>query len=137
MEKFGSLHSEGDKINFQGFFEILHNSVKNMVRDCGKMLTQGEEGYGVVIDPYMESSRNMEDKDVNFYLFTSWCKFSYYDANFGFGKPVWASPGKLPAQNSVIMMDDYEGDGIEAWVHLDKKRMEELEQDSNIKAFAI
>ncbi|GKD70063.1 putative transferase, partial [Tanacetum coccineum] len=76
------------------------------------------------------------DSDVDFYLFTCWCKFSFYNADFGSGKTIWASTGKLPCQNLVIMMDDNEGDGVEAWVHLDDKRMKELEQDYDIKAYA-
>nr|XP_043630082.1 pelargonidin 3-O-(6-caffeoylglucoside) 5-O-(6-O-malonylglucoside) 4'''-malonyltransferase-like [Erigeron canadensis] len=128
---------EGDKMSFRDFLTICHDSVKKTSRDCAKILTHGEEGYKIVIDPFLESTRNMEDINVNFYLFTSWCNFSYYKANFGFGKPIWATPGKLPAQNSMLMMDGCEGDSIEAWVHLDKKRMNELEQDPDIKAYAI
>nr|GEX06966.1 pelargonidin 3-O-(6-caffeoylglucoside) 5-O-(6-O-malonylglucoside) 4'''-malonyltransferase-like [Tanacetum cinerariifolium] len=45
---------EGDKINLIDFFKILHGSVKKTIRDCAKILTDGEEGYGVVINPYLE-----------------------------------------------------------------------------------
>nr|GEZ30759.1 pelargonidin 3-O-(6-caffeoylglucoside) 5-O-(6-O-malonylglucoside) 4'''-malonyltransferase-like [Tanacetum cinerariifolium] len=58
-------------------------------------------------------------------------------ADFGWGKPVWKSIGKFAAQNYVILMDDQEGDGVEAWVHLDEKRMHQLEQDHDIKAYAV
>nr|GEU53790.1 pelargonidin 3-O-(6-caffeoylglucoside) 5-O-(6-O-malonylglucoside) 4'''-malonyltransferase-like [Tanacetum cinerariifolium] len=127
---------EGDKINLIDFYKILHGSVKKTIRDCAKILTDGEEGYGVVINPYLESNRKIDDSDVDFYLFTCWCKFSFYNADFGSGKTIWASTGKLPCQNLVIMMDDNEGDGVEAWVHLDDKRMKELAQDYDIKAYA-
>ncbi|CAH1429776.1 unnamed protein product [Lactuca virosa] len=128
---------EGDKIEFQDFFKILCNSVKKTAKDCGKILTNGEEGYDVIINPYLESNKNIDDSEVNFYLFTCWCKFSFYEADFGYGKPIWSSTGSLPVQNLVIMLDDHKGDGVEAWVHLDEKRMKELEQDSDIKAYAL
>ncbi|KAK9077152.1 hypothetical protein SSX86_005488 [Deinandra increscens subsp. villosa] len=129
---------EGEKIPFRDFFKILRESVSKTVRDCTKMLTCGEEGYEALIDPYLEANRNMFTNNVvSFYFFTSWCKFSYYEADFGCGKPVWVSTAMLPTQNLVILMDDHEGDGVEAWVHLDEKRMKQLEQDSGIKAYAI
>ncbi|KAJ0800946.1 putative transferase [Helianthus annuus] len=103
---------------------ILRYLVSKTVHDCTKMLSQGKEEYEVVIDPYLESNRYMSPDNVvnmSLYIFSSWCKFSYYEDDFGCGKPVWASPAKLPTQNLVILMDDHEGDGVEAWVHLDKK----------------
>ncbi|KAK1430280.1 hypothetical protein QVD17_12917 [Tagetes erecta] len=129
---------EGENITFRDFHKILRDSVSKTVRDYTKTLTDGDEGYEDVINPYLESNRNMFTNNVvSFYFFTSWCKFSYYDADFGCGKPVWASIGKLPTQNLVIMLDDREGDGVEAWVHMDEKRMKQLEQDYDIKAYAI
>ncbi|KAI3707908.1 hypothetical protein L2E82_36836 [Cichorium intybus] len=128
---------EGDKIYFEDFFKILRDSVKKTAKDCAKILTHGEEGYEVVINPYLESNKNIADTEVNFYLFTCWCKFSFYQADFGYGRPIWATTGSLPVQNLVIMLDDCKGDGVEAWVHLDEKSMKELEQDSDIKAFAL
>ncbi|KAM0028491.1 putative transferase [Helianthus debilis subsp. tardiflorus] len=131
---------EGENITYRDFFMILCDSVSKTVQDCTKMLAQGKEEYEVVIDPYLESNRNMSPDNVvnmSLYIFSSWCKFSYYQADFGCGKPVWASPGKLPTQNLVILMDDHEGDGVEAWVHLDEKGIKQLEQDSDIQAYAI
>ncbi|GJY76575.1 pelargonidin 3-O-(6-caffeoylglucoside) 5-O-(6-O-malonylglucoside) 4'''-malonyltransferase-like protein [Tanacetum coccineum] len=130
------VRMDQDGMNIWSISKILHDSVKKTIRDSAKILTDGEEGYGVVINPYLESNRKIDDSDVDFYLFTCWCKFSFYNADFGSGKTIWASTGKLPCQNLVIMMDDNEGDGVEAWVHLDDKRMKELEQDYDIKAYA-
>ncbi|KAL8195198.1 hypothetical protein R6Q57_025601 [Mikania cordata] len=132
------MPGEGEKLTFRDFYKILRDSVSKTVGDCTKMMSHGEEGnYEVVINPYFESNRNMfTNNAVSFYFFTSWCKFSYYEADFGCGKPVWASTAKLPTQNLVIMMDDHEGDGVEAWVHFDEKRMKQLEQDSGIRAYA-
>ncbi|KAD6454353.1 hypothetical protein E3N88_09059 [Mikania micrantha] len=126
---------KGENIGFQGFYKILSDSVKKANTDCSKIAKHGEEGHHVIIDSYLESNRNVVDDDVNFYLFTSLCYFSFYKADFGWGKPVWASQGKYPIQNLVVMMDDQEGGGVEAWVHLNEKCMRELEQDSDIKKY--
>ncbi|GKE58149.1 pelargonidin 3-O-(6-caffeoylglucoside) 5-O-(6-O-malonylglucoside) 4'''-malonyltransferase-like protein [Tanacetum coccineum] len=114
---------------------ILHDSLKKYDSNYAKALTSSE--YDVLIKPFLEYSQNIMNSDVNFYAITSWCKFSFNKADFGWGKPVWRSTGQFAAQNFVVMMDDQEGDGIEAWVHFDEKRMRQLEQDSDIKAYAI
>nr|GEW78132.1 reverse transcriptase domain-containing protein [Tanacetum cinerariifolium] len=59
------------------------------------------------------------------------------NADFGSGKPVWRSTGKTEAQNTVIMIDDQEGDEVEAWVHLDEELMRQLEQDPDMQAYAF
>nr|GFC23573.1 pelargonidin 3-O-(6-caffeoylglucoside) 5-O-(6-O-malonylglucoside) 4'''-malonyltransferase-like [Tanacetum cinerariifolium] len=64
-------------------------------------------------------------------------RFSLQNTDFGWGKPVWKSMGKMEGQNMVVMVDDQEGDGVEAWVQLDEKRMCQLEQDPDIKTYAF
>ena len=127
---------EGDDIDdLQGFYMILHDSLKKYDSNYAKALTSGE--YDVLMKSFLEYSQNIMNSDVNFYGITSWCKFSFNKADFGWGKPVWKSTGQFGAQNFVVMMDDQEGDGIEAWVHFDEKRMGQFEQDPDIKAYAI
>ncbi|OVA20487.1 Transferase [Macleaya cordata] len=46
--------------------------------------------------------------------FSSWCRFPLYEADFGWGKPTWASTAPLPMENVVVLMDTKSGDGIEA-----------------------
>ncbi|KAL8209544.1 hypothetical protein R6Q57_006276 [Mikania cordata] len=97
---------KGENIGFQRFYKILSDSVKKANTDCSNIAKHGEEGYHVIIDSYLESNRNVVDDDVNIHLFTSLCNFSFYKADFGWGKPVWVSQGKYPIQNLVVMMDD-------------------------------
>nr|XP_043627374.1 stemmadenine O-acetyltransferase-like [Erigeron canadensis] len=126
---------KGDGVELEGFFTILHDSIRKFDNSYAKALS--DKDYEVLSKPFMEYFQNITNNDVDFYAFTSWCKFSLYKADFGWGKPVWTSTGQFAAQNFVILMDDQEGDGIEAWVHLDQKRMSQLEQDSNIQMYAL
>lgn len=91
----------------------------------------------ILMKPFLEFSQNITNTDVNFYSFTSWCKFSFYKADFGWGKPVWRSTGQYEAQNFVLLMDNEEGYGVEAWVHLDEKGMCQLEQDVGVLAYTV
>ncbi|KAI3864750.1 hypothetical protein MKX03_022961 [Papaver bracteatum] len=62
-------------------------------------------------------------KTVNMH-FSSWCRFSLYEADFGWGKPACLSICKLPFKNLVFLLDTSSGDGgIEAWVSLAEEDM--------------
>ncbi|KAK3027446.1 hypothetical protein RJ639_041052 [Escallonia herrerae] len=126
----------GDNMAFQDVVDLLDGSIRKYVKDCGDVLSNGEDGYEVVINPFLESNKTMSNSEVNFCSFTSWCKFPFYEADFGLGKPIWASAVNMPLKNVVIVMDGKKGDGIEAWVHLDAADMPMFEQDSDIIAFA-
>ncbi|KAK3027445.1 hypothetical protein RJ639_041051 [Escallonia herrerae] len=124
----------GEKMAFQDFVDLLSGSIRKYVKDCGNVLSN--DGYQVIVNPFMESNKTISDPEVNFCLFTSWCKFPFYEADFGLGKPIWASVVNMPLKNVVILMDDKKGEGIEAWVHLDAADMPIFEHDSDITAFA-
>ncbi|KAI3830537.1 hypothetical protein MKW98_030700 [Papaver atlanticum] len=68
-------------------------------------------------------------------IFTSWCRFPVYEANFGWGKPIWASICTLPLKNMVLLMDTSSGDGIEAWVSLSKEDMYEFERHEELLVY--
>ncbi|XVF35844.1 hypothetical protein REPUB_Repub19eG0006100 [Reevesia pubescens] len=70
---------------------------------------------------------------------TSMCKVGIYEADFGWGKPMWVSPGGINGlvfQNLAFLIDTRKGDGIEAWVTLDEKDMAILQSDTEILSFA-
>ncbi|KAF5789947.1 putative transferase [Helianthus annuus] len=126
-----------DNIDLQDFLIILNDSIKKIEGNYANALMLTKKEYNVLVEPFLEFSRNIANNDVNFYAFTSWCKFSFNNADFGWGNPVWRSTGHYAGQNFVLMMDDQEGDGVEAWVHLDENRLCQLEQDPDIQAYAI
>ncbi|OVA00046.1 Transferase [Macleaya cordata] len=66
--------------------------------------------------------------------FTSWCKFPIYEADFGWGNPIWVSISTSPIKNMVCFMDTSSGDGIEAWVNMTKEEMADFERDEELLA---
>lgn len=121
-------------INLQGFFNLLRDSIEKVGSSYAKE-TPGENEYEVLVNPFLEFYKYNASDDVNAYIASSWCRF-FNNADFGWGKPVWKSTGKYEAQNMLVLMDDQEGDGVEAWVYLDEKRMRQLEQDPDIQTYA-
>lgn len=67
--------------------------------------------------------------------FTSLCRFPIYEADFGWGKPVWVAYASLTFKNLVVFMDAKSGGGIEAWVNLGKEDMVKFEKDEEIVAY--
>ncbi|KAI3935886.1 hypothetical protein MKX01_004613 [Papaver californicum] len=68
--------------------------------------------------------------------FSSWCRFPIYEADFGWGKPIWVTTATFPFKNVVVFMDTKSGDGIEAWVNMTKDDMAAFENDEELLLFA-
>ncbi|GJV50254.1 vinorine synthase-like protein [Tanacetum coccineum] len=62
-------------------------------------------------------------------------------ADFGWGKPIWACGGGVchgsPVfMNFVVLMDTKYGDGIEAWVNMDEYEMHVIKHNPELLEFA-
>ncbi|KDP36802.1 hypothetical protein JCGZ_08093 [Jatropha curcas] len=101
---------------------------------------KGEEENSVLSESLkeigeMDSYKNGRDC----FGFSSWCKFGYYDADFGWGKPVWISSMGLEGSvfmNLIILVETRFGDGIEAWLTLDEQEMAILEGNQDLLKLA-
>ncbi|KAH0767058.1 hypothetical protein KY285_002929 [Solanum tuberosum] len=99
-------------------------------------------GKAASVDEIMSLSINCGSEIINkfvqgdaidIYPSTSWCRFPWYEADFGWGKPMWVSSvGKT--FEVISLFDTKAGDGIEAWVSLKENDMIEFERDTQILA---
>ncbi|RXH91010.1 hypothetical protein DVH24_020033 [Malus domestica] len=71
-----------------------------------------------------------DGQGLDYIGFNSRCNLGLYEADFGWGKPVWVASGgakrgaeEAPYMNMVLLMDTRSGDGVEAWVCLDEQDM--------------
>lgn len=103
----------------------LRNSVKDGLEGWAKMMSLGKD------DQLLE---NMISNMVNYYMISSWSRFPFYEADFGWGKPIWVSSVNFPFKNLILLIDNKKGDGFEAWVGLEEREMIVFEQDFNIKS---
>lgn len=74
--------------------------------------------------------------DKSFYLCSSWSRFGFYEADFGWGCPVWFIGGLSMFSNFFLLMDTRDGQGIEALVTLSEEDMAVFERDEDLIAFA-
>ncbi|XP_009141851.1 BAHD acyltransferase BIA1 [Brassica rapa] len=69
------------------------------------------------------------------YAVSSWCRMSFYEADFGWGFPFWVAPGSVD-KTQVVLMDAKDGEGVEAWVTLPETDMAEFEHDDELLVYA-
>ncbi|KAK8333425.1 hypothetical protein V6Z12_A10G201600 [Gossypium hirsutum] len=69
------------------------------------------------------------------FSFTSLCRFPMYEADFGWGKPIWASSVDRQIKNITTFMDTINGDGIEAWIALNVEEMAKFDCDEELLAY--
>ncbi|XP_021902547.1 vinorine synthase-like [Carica papaya] len=99
----------------------------------------GEKGKEIMLDCIKEIREFGSKDEVEYLGITSWCKLGFYEADFGWGKPVWVSSIGMEAPlfaNFVVLIESRLGDGIEAWVTMDEEEMMILQNDHNLLSYA-
>ncbi|KAL8107526.1 epi-neemfruitin B synthase L1AT-like [Apium graveolens] len=109
------------------FVDCLSSSVKRAVDNCSVLLSLQKEGQTLLSQELGELLKSLARPEICFAgTFSSWCKFPLYEADFGWGKPLWVSGANIPMKNTVVLVDEKSGGGIEAWVTLDESDMQKF-----------
>ncbi|MED6171748.1 hypothetical protein PIB30_043627 [Stylosanthes scabra] len=66
---------------------------------------------------------------------SSWCRFSMYDADFGWGKPIWIA-SITNFKNGVVFMDARDGKGMEVIVNMEEQHMTRFECNQELLQYA-
>ncbi|XP_012845865.1 PREDICTED: pelargonidin 3-O-(6-caffeoylglucoside) 5-O-(6-O-malonylglucoside) 4'''-malonyltransferase-like [Erythranthe guttata] len=115
--------------------DILGDALEKTIADCAEMFSPGR-WRSVMMGPVEDMYGKLMSGEVSYsIMFSDWSKFGFYKADFGWGKPVGARIGTMTLENSVILLDNKEGDGIDAWVQLSRDDMPLFEQDHGIKLY--
>ncbi|KAM1133019.1 stemmadenine O-acetyltransferase-like [Malus sylvestris] len=117
--------------------------VQNLQRDGTRGLIKFCEPLKEVGETVSRAGADATDgQGLDYIGFNSRCNLGLYEADFGWGKPVWVASGgakrgaeEAPYMNMVLLMDTRSGDGVEAWVCLDEQDMAILEGDPHFLAF--
>ncbi|KAL9225570.1 hypothetical protein vseg_001476 [Gypsophila vaccaria] len=111
----------------QGKTELINNYAKKL---------QGKDAYTVIRDLFKEAGSLLRRDEVDFFKCLSTCGDGLYDADFGWGNPMWQSLVSLGYKNTFALNQTREGGGIEAWVTLNEGDMAIFERDLELLAFA-
>ncbi|KAI3522213.1 hypothetical protein L1887_11697 [Cichorium endivia] len=101
---------------------------------------KGQKGSNNVIDELKWLGGQMSIYDADYYSSSSMCNSGVYDADFGWGRPIWSCYGNSNNNatlytNAILMMDTSMG-GIEAWVTLSQEEMDIVERDPELLLYA-
>ncbi|KAL8218929.1 hypothetical protein R6Q57_022302 [Mikania cordata] len=98
--------------------DLCSDSVKKFVTSISN--NKEESGQEEMVLNSLVGGSNNIHVDANHHVVgvTSWCKFPFYAVDFGYGKPIWVAPGTIPIKNTAYLMDDAQGNGVEAYVFL-------------------
>ncbi|KAG2707968.1 hypothetical protein I3843_05G155100 [Carya illinoinensis] len=125
--------TEVSRDNANGFHGMVL-PVRDAIRkaDINYVNSHREGGANFTFQLDMERLRKGEVVNL---CFTSLCRFPTYEADFGWGKPVWTGSARLLFKNLVTFFDTKEGNGIEVWINLEEEDMAKFEVDKELLAY--
>ncbi|KAK4852752.1 hypothetical protein QYF36_026786 [Acer negundo] len=117
-------------IDYNSLAGRIHESIA-MMNDLYARKLNGGGGFL----NYLKNLAEKRSNKVNVYGFSGWCKLPFYEADFGWGKPLRVSTA-MRLNNFAVLLDSSDGEGIDAWVGLSKQDMAKFQQDPNIITYA-
>ncbi|KAH9738935.1 F21J9.9 [Citrus sinensis] len=118
------------KINHSSLAGQLRQSIR-MVDDqfVRKLYAEGE-----ILNILKAVEAQGSPKSNKVFVISSWCKMPFYEADFGWGKPVSIGVGTR-FTDAAVLVDSCQTDAIEAWVGLSKQDMARFEQHLGVLAY--
>ncbi|CAJ1935609.1 unnamed protein product [Sphenostylis stenocarpa] len=101
------------------------NKDSGFITECLKQATAAPEPRG-----------SDAEREESLLCCASWCRFAMYEADFGWGKPVWFTTSECPVKNSIVLMDTRDGEGMEALVNMEEHAMAKFERDVELLQYA-
>ncbi|KAK4789321.1 hypothetical protein SAY86_020640 [Trapa natans] len=95
----------------------------------------GEVRVEKILQAGVDFVEHMAEEGVDNFNCSSWCKFPLYEADFGWGKPIWASLAGFQFMD-MLMTNTADGEGIEVWVALSEADMDLFQHDDELLQFA-
>ncbi|KAF3437950.1 hypothetical protein FNV43_RR20706 [Rhamnella rubrinervis] len=116
----------------------LRKGVKEFCESKAKKLgsRDPDDAFEIVFQHLKVGADFRRSKVTKIFSFTSWCNFKFYEADFGWNKPIWVSIAAEPPVNLLILRDTRDGGGVEAWVTLTKQEMALFECEPQLLQFA-
>ncbi|CAL1362857.1 unnamed protein product [Linum trigynum] len=112
----------------------LRESVRNVTGESVRRAAVAGSGPSSFLGGLMRRFVEAHDGG-NLLVISSWCRFPFYEVDFGLGKPGWICTFTM-SHNLAVLMDAKDGEGIEAWVTLSADEMSEFENDDGIRQYA-
>jgi shikimate O-hydroxycinnamoyltransferase len=120
-----------NKTEWQDLVVQLRRAIGKIDDNYVKKL-QGEDGLHQASESMREELDIASKGEVEFYTFSSWVGFPFYETDFGWGRPIWVCISNVPIKNVVMLMSTRSGNGTEAWVTLGVEDMAKFENNPRV-----
>ncbi|KAJ4716842.1 Vinorine synthase [Melia azedarach] len=118
--------ADENRMKLQDFVDLMRDAYRKPAARTDQEF--GDDAFlSTVINPYKEYCEELNKEEADVGIYSSCCGFPLY-VDFGWGKPAWVSGIQMPFE-TVMLMDNKQGNGIEAWVNLDEKPMSHFLQN--------
>ncbi|KAK0580972.1 hypothetical protein LWI29_008269 [Acer saccharum] len=123
---------ETKMMGLNGFVDQVRDAIRNCIAEFGKP-NEDKDGFfsKLIMRPCIEMAEEVIKGEGDVHNFSSLRNVPFYEVDFGWGKPAWVSVAHRPYK-TVMLIDTKAGDGIEAWVSMDKEEMTFFQNDPNI-----
>ncbi|KAK2665373.1 hypothetical protein Ddye_003947 [Dipteronia dyeriana] len=120
------------KMGLNGFVDQVRDAIRNTIAEFGKQ-KEDRDGFfsELIMKPCIERAEQVKKGEGDVHAFSSLRNVPFYEVDFGWGKPAWVSLAQRPYKG-VMLIDTKAGDGIEAWVTMDKEEIAYFQNDPNI-----
>ncbi|PWA69736.1 transferase, Chloramphenicol acetyltransferase-like domain protein [Artemisia annua] len=115
--------------------DLLTNNVKKTINIFSNVRHDTEDGQTTILNAVTLKDVNIPES-THVFTVTSWSKFPFYEADFGFGKPAWAAPPSIALQRVACLMDDAQGNGVDAHFMVEVENVPYFERALEIISYA-
>ncbi|GMP36438.1 hypothetical protein CsSME_00008573 [Camellia sinensis var. sinensis] len=129
-------------MSLNGLVGLLRDAIEKTRDNILPKLQRGDEGGDEILSNFVQELREVceSKKNLNPYMFSSWCKLGFNEVDFGWGNPTWISSvgARVDSihKNNICLIEVGLDDKIEAWLILDEREMAVLERDQEFLQFA-
>ncbi|XP_054806299.1 (13S,14R)-1,13-dihydroxy-N-methylcanadine 13-O-acetyltransferase AT1-like [Prosopis cineraria] len=115
----------------EGLNEVVYKLKHSLTEFCDTHVEQfGRKDKSFISEILQQAtSWDPDNTDMVGVDITSWCRFPLYEADFGWGKPIWVTTTCCPHRNCMFLKDTRDGDGIEVLVNMEENEMALFERD--------
>ncbi|XP_015081946.1 acetyl-CoA-benzylalcohol acetyltransferase-like [Solanum pennellii] len=99
-------NTEGGEYELNDFVKLIGNRIGETCAAIGKASKSVDDISSLTINNQIKILEKILQRDkIDIYGTTSWCKYPWYEADFGWGKPFWVSPVSVGIHELIILMD--------------------------------
>ncbi|XP_047318931.1 stemmadenine O-acetyltransferase-like [Impatiens glandulifera] len=125
--QFVVLHPDLELVDGSSGYGIVRRMRAAIRKFDGEYVKKLEKGDASL---FFEGFMDSFIEGTSMFMFSSMNRFPYYDADFGWGRPIWVSYGHFDFSNMAAIFPTESGDGsVEVWLTMKEDDMKDLQLD--------